>query len=379
MLEGAVMIFTTSEITVLRLAAWCKDLPLGSFVPADTVRLLLQLGYLRQSRCGQSYRVTPAGYGLLEKAGYHYEQDKQYRGQSNVLTRRLQVSEIVLFLSRLEVNVFLEHGPPSDGQLSFLPSFALRRKAASNVLGGSRLSGFLYAPNVTYVPYYLADDNDGLYPLAEERTFRAPLLAGQNRSSVIYTGKHTLEELIDTSEHTRARKSKSTTSTYMWASEQFSCSTCFVPMSETGLRQLRIICQPQYRQRLVKSLLGKEYEPVVTAQSDARLHQTTTRYIIGIDCDIVRFERAVQDDGTATHIILLSDQLAAVKKRLQGRNAVLHPLDVELVEQALSLPHELPCPDLSPFRTTRGGYLYAPSVTVDGKTRAQNRGRVSKA
>ena len=369
---GVVVIFTASEITALRLAAWCKDIPLNSGLPSDSIGLLLRFGYLRQSRCGQSYRVTPMGYKLLEDAGYHYEPDRQYRGQGSVLTRRLQTSEVVMFFHRLGADVFLEHGPPSDGQFSFLPSFALRRKAASNVLGGSRLSGFLYAPDITYVPYYIADGNDGLYPMAEERTFRAPLLCGKNRPAVLYTGKATLEELLDAAARSRVRKAKSTTPTFMQAAKQFTCLTCFVPLSESGLRQLRVMCQPKYRERLIHALLGKQYEPVVTLQSDARHPESNTRYLIGIDCDFTRFERAAQEDGE-THIILLANQLDAVQQYLRGKNAVLHPLDMEVVEQALGLPHSLPCSDLSPFRTAEGGYLHVPPIKADGKTGTKNR------
>ena len=66
------MIFTRAEIDVLRLAAWCKDLPAAGIdiLPGETIRLLLALGLLRQSRCGLSYRPTPAGYSLLREAGF---------------------------------------------------------------------------------------------------------------------------------------------------------------------------------------------------------------------------------------------------------------------------------------------------------------------
>lgn len=370
MLGGAVVIFTVSEIDALRLAAWCKDIPLKSGLASETVYTLQQLGYLRQSRCGQSYRVTPLGYKLLQQAGYDYEPDRQYRGQGSVLTRRLQIAELTLFFYHLGANVFIRYGPPPDDTLSFLPSFALRRKAASNVLGGSRLAGFLYADSMTYVPYYIADDNDGLYPMAEERTFRAPLLCGQKQPAVLYTGKATLEELMKAAARTRVRKAKSTTSTFMQAANQFTCPVCFVPLSELGMRQLRILCQPKYRERLIQALLGKQYEPVVTPQSDARHPETNTRYLIGIDCDFTRFERAVQDGET--HIILLENQLDAVQRYLRGKNAVLHPLDVEAVEQVLDLPHALPDPDLSPFRTPEGGYLHVPPIKADGKAGTKN-------
>ena len=96
------MIFTRAEIDVLRLAAWCKDLPAAGtdILPGETIRLLLALGLLRQSRCGFSYRPTPAGYSLLREAGFVYATDKQYRGAGPALTRRLGTASIVSFLWR---------------------------------------------------------------------------------------------------------------------------------------------------------------------------------------------------------------------------------------------------------------------------------------
>ena len=102
------MIFTRAEIDVLRLADWCKDLPAAGIdiLPGETIRLLLALGLLRQSRCGLSYRPTPAGYSLLREAGFAYAADKQYRGAGPTLTRRLGTASVVSFLWRYGADVF---------------------------------------------------------------------------------------------------------------------------------------------------------------------------------------------------------------------------------------------------------------------------------
>ena len=48
------MIMTYAEIEVLRLSAWCKDLPAGSaeIFPQETVELLCAMGLLRQAGAG---------------------------------------------------------------------------------------------------------------------------------------------------------------------------------------------------------------------------------------------------------------------------------------------------------------------------------------
>ena len=131
------MIFTRAEIDVLRLAAWCKDLPAAGtdILPGETIRLLLALGLLRQSRCGLSYRPTPAGYSLLREAGFAYAADKQYRGAGPALARRLGTASVVSFLWRYGADVFRVSPGAEPGVPAFLPSFALRRKEGANVLG----------------------------------------------------------------------------------------------------------------------------------------------------------------------------------------------------------------------------------------------------
>lgn len=101
------LIFTCAEIDVLRLCAWCKDLPVGyaEILPQETIMLLSQLKLMRESRCKMSYRITSEGYNLLHKFGYDYEKDKQYRGKGAVLTRRLETAKITSFFGDTELTL----------------------------------------------------------------------------------------------------------------------------------------------------------------------------------------------------------------------------------------------------------------------------------
>ena len=202
------MIFTNAEMDVLRLTAWCKDLPQGNTktIPSDTVKLLYGMGLIRQSRCGLSYRTTPKGYELLQKGGFDYTPDKQYRGKGTVLTRRLETAEITGFFWRCGANVFLDAPDTEKNGLSFLPSFALRRKSYANVLGGTRLAGFLYAEQTVFVPYYISSESEGIYANVEYRTFRAESLLCGRMPFVLYTGAGTLEQLLHTVTVGRCKK-----------------------------------------------------------------------------------------------------------------------------------------------------------------------------
>ena len=353
------LIFTNAEIDVLRLAAWCKDLPAGSTetFPQETVNLLCGMGLLRKSRCGLSYRTTPEGYEVLQKGGFDYTPDKQYRGKGAVLARRLETAEIMGFFWRYGANVFLNTPDAEKNGVSFLPSFALRRKAYANVLGGTRLTGFLYTETTAFIPYYISPQSEGVYANVEHRTFRAESLLCGRSPFVVYTGAGNLEQLIHTV-MTPCKKEKSTTDSYLAALDKFGCPAAIVPMDESGMRQIRILSVPAYKEKLLRQILGKDFLPPVSPQSDGCSRKTNDLILIGIDCNITRFENAINRTDTKTHIILLSTQAEAIQNYLKGQNAVLHPIGEELAEQILGIPHELPPLNLLPFRAEKGEYLY---------------------
>lgn len=143
------------------------------------------------------------------------------------------------------------------GVPAFLPSFALRRKAGANVLGGTRMAGFLYTENTAFVPYYVTPESEGLYAGVEQRTFRSESLLCGRTPFVLYTGAGSLEQVLETVTAPRSRKEKSTTDAYPDALDKFGCPAGILPLNEDGLRQLRIMTVPGYRLKLLHGLLGK--------------------------------------------------------------------------------------------------------------------------
>lgn len=192
------MIFTKAEIDLLRLTAWCKDLPAGhtNIYPPEIVDLLYSLGLLRRSRNALSYRVTPSGYEMLKQIGFEYPVDKQYRGKGPALSRRLNTSLVTGFFWRYGADVFCETPVAQKSEISFLPSFVLRRKTSSNILGGSCLAGFLYTEQFTCVPYFIPAESAGIYAEVEARTFSSETLLGNRRPMVLLTGNGTIHDIL---------------------------------------------------------------------------------------------------------------------------------------------------------------------------------------
>lgn len=362
------MVFVQAEIEALTLCAWCKDLPACGCrnIPAKTIDVLLDYGLIRHTRNGLSYRVSPIGYELLSRNGFDYTDDNLYRSVGATLDRPLQTAEITSFFWCYGADVFCESPAAETEHNVFLPSFALRRQKHANILGPTKLTGFYYAKDTVFIPYFIAKDNNGVYPEVEQRTFRSETLLSGRRPHIIYTGYGDLDTIIETVSYEKERSKKSTTVFYKDAIDKFNCPVALVPLTEDGMRQLRILSVPDYRQRLVKNILGKNYLPPTSTQSDGR--NKTDNFIIGIDCNISRFENAVKSKK-ATHIFVLPFQAESVQRIVHGTKAQCYVINLQETEEFLGLPNTLPEINYTPFQTEKGEYIHVPPLGKNKKDR----------
>lgn len=360
------MLFEQAEIQVLHLCAWCKNLPVSSCrnIPADILDTLAQLKLIRLSRNGLSYRCTPDGFAFLQAAQIPCRQDKDYRSSGDKLQRRLQTAEVASFFWRYGADVFAQNPPSETRENIFLPAFALRRQQHANILGGAKLTGFYYTGESVFIPYFIDADNNGIFPEVEQRTFRADMFLQGRKPHILYTGDGDLCRLVDTVSYKKERSSKATTAYYIDAMEKFHCPVAIVPMTEDGMRQLRILLVPDYRQRLIKNILGKNYLAPASPHTDGR--NQTEDFIIGIDCNISRFNHAMRSKRR-TNIFILPFQAEAVQELVAGSKVSCYVLNIEQTEQFLGLPQELPVIDRTPYRTEKGGYVDVPFIRKNKK------------
>ena len=199
---SALVLYTNAEIELLKLCAWCRDLPAGStFLNKDNLRALTAAGQLRISRNGQSVRITESGKHTLDTLGLHFDYDSKSRGMGNYLIRRLNTANLMLFFFGGKTDVFCSSVPDRNSPLSFLPSFALRREKNKNPLGTARFNGMLYTKNTARAVYYITEENDGLYPEAERNTFTMNILTGGRKSAAAFTGDKSLERIFRAQDH----------------------------------------------------------------------------------------------------------------------------------------------------------------------------------
>ena len=324
------MFLSNTEILILRLCAWCKDLPLESpFLPEYEVSALFLAGLLRTSKNHKSIRVTEAGNRLLSGIGFNYEQDAQFRGASPLINKRLNTSNLMLFFFGGKTDVFCSSVPDRNSPLSFLPSFALRREKNKNPLGTARFNGMLYTKNTARAVYYITEENDGLYPEAERNTFTMNILTGGRKSAAAFTGDKSLEKII---EYSARKTTNSRALPVLSAVRRLDCPVTFFPLSQAGARQMRIISVRDHRRIIAESILKAKYKP-----PEKNYYDAAEKILIGIDMDIPRMETAAE---YGVHIFLLDWQVNAVKEVLRGKKAVLHPLSTETAEEMLRLPKD---------------------------------------
>ena len=336
------MLFSQAEIEVLALCAWCKDLGknIGAeILPPEILRCLCDLGLLRVSRCGLSYRVTALGYALCRRAGFSVQLEKYYRSNGPALARRLETAEVTAFFWRYGAGMLCR---AETGNPRFLPSFELRRKTAANILGGTRMTGFYYAGHHTFVPYFLSPQNSGIYADVERRTFGAESLSCEKEPFVLYTGHGTLAQLLETLYRPKSTNKRDPTDSYRSAVGKFACDTALISLDETGWRQLRI--------------LDRDYAPADAPPVDGKSQKTGERFIIGFDNNTVRWERALEKGGQL-HLVLLKPHTDTVRAHFGGKNVTLHPVDAVDVERALGISAPLPVIANTPFVTGKGECL----------------------
>ena len=333
------MFMTDAEISLLRLCAWCKDLPNDSaFLNTKDLGSLLFTKLLYYSRNGQSIRLTDSGREILQSIGYVYEKDNTVRSVGTRLTKRLNTSNLMLFFFGGKTDVFCSSVPDRNSSLSFLPSFALRREKNKKPLGTARFNGMLYTKNTARAVYYITEENDGLYPEAERNTFTMNI-----------TGDKSLERII---EYSARKTTNSRALPVLNAVRRLDCPVTFFPLSQAGARQMRIISVRDHRRIIAESILKAKYKP-----SEKNYYDAAEKILIGIDMDIPRMETAAE---YGVHIFLLDWQVNAVKEILRGKRAVLHPLSTETAEEMLRLPSELYVKETKPYITEKGEFLSAP-------------------
>jgi len=347
------MLFTRAEMEILRLCAWCKELPTrkSENLPAETIDELVWCGLLRVSRNKSSHRLTPCGYETLQKAGFEHSMDNAYRTEEHIVSRRHQGAEIALFFNRFGADVFVDAPRAEICKDFYVSAYSIRSASNGALLNNTQMIGFYYSDETMFVPYYVTKDDLGIYANVEQRNFNEQTLKCGRKPFVVYTGADSLIEIAETVMTERCRNKKQTYNTYAEAFEKFECPVAMIPMNEDGIRTMEVLKLKDYRTQIAKAVLGEDYLPPRNEHTDAINKHTGENYIVGIDCNIPRMKKAMALDTGAPNIIAFDYQVDTIEKYCWGD---VHTISIDEVERVFGLSRKHETNKGEPFKTKSG-------------------------
>ena len=350
------MLFTRAEIEILRLCAWCKELPTrkSENLPAETVEELVAFGFLRVSRNERSYRLPPLGYEVLQKAGFEHSMDNAYRTEDHIVSRRHQGAEISLFFNRFGTDVFVDTPRAERRKDFYVSAYSIRTVSKGALLKNTQMMGFYYSGDTMFVPYYVTKDSLGIYANVEQRDFNMQTITCGRKPFVFYTGVSSLFEIAEIVMTERCRKEKQTYDTYVESFEKFECPIAIIPMNEDGIRTLEVLKLKDYRTQIAKAVLGEDYLPPQNDYTDAVSKSTGESYIVGIDCNIPRMRKPMELVTSTPNIIVFDYQVDTIEKYCWGD---VHTISIDEVERVFRLSRKREINKGEPFKTKSGNYV----------------------
>ncbi|MBQ8202739.1 MAG: hypothetical protein IJZ75_00460 [Clostridia bacterium] len=354
------MLFTRAEMEILRLCAWCMELPTRKTenLRAETVDELVWCGLLRVSRNKLSYRLTPYGYETLQKAGFEYSMDNAYRTDEHIVVRRHQGAEMALFFNRFGADVFVDTPRAERRKDFYVSAYSIRSASKGALLNNTQMIGFYYSGETMFVPYYVTKDDLGIYANVEQRNFNMQQVICGRKPFVVYTGANSLIEIAENVMTERCRNKKQTYNTYAEAFEKFECPIAIIPMNENGIRTMEVLKLKDYRTQIAKAVLGEDYLPPKSEHTDAISKSTGENYIVGIDCNIPRMKKAMELDTRAPNIIAFDYQVNTINKYCWGD---VHEIDIAEVERVFRLRRKTEMKNDKAFQTKDGNYVQVPT------------------
>lgn len=356
------MLVSKAEITALKIIALYMDAP--AKIPAGergfALREILERGYLKYNCERTCLRLTEAGAEILRRADVHV---KEYVPQSGrALERRIQGSQVALFLSSLGIDVFAAKKPTAVSEPvcspKYLASAELRRQKSANVLGMSKFLGLLYTNGATYVVYNVSDTAEKLYPANDEDVFKRELISANAPAKILYVSERSLLEMAQTVVESAPAENGKQGCTFTQAIRRFNAPVSLLSLRESS-DQLRIMLTDDYKEKLARFMLNVSYSAVTAAFIDAKFK--AGYLLVAIDFDVKRLEQALAVIKNL-HVLVLAEQVAALKLLLRDRQAQICTITAQEAFEVLGIP-VLENANLEQFRTQEGVGIIARKCT----------------
>lgn len=373
------MYLGNSDMELLLLAAWCKNLPPDMaqgwhtrvFAPAR-IGLLDRAGLLMKSKNGQCIRLREKGWRFLRHLGVGYHQDTSYRSDYG---RRVESARILLTFWRAGYDVFGETLGELGAIRVFAPSMAARRGAApgGDIWGGAGFWGLGRIKNTIAACYHVTGHEEETLNYRNEKAMLdkaaailgiqgAMLFAGSGYEKLARTvGDNTASQTADKGDHR----------TFSEIRDNAATPVHLLECSDTGARQLLIMAQEDYKGKLEEVAFPySEPPPVGVTAADGLLRAPEASYpwLISIDMDVCRIDRAYRQAMTAGYPALVIGCLEAQKPALMHlygdkRTKIVTVTDKNLLSAFGALRLYEPAP--GPYLDEKGGMIDAAHLPVD--------------
>ena len=381
------MLFDCSDIDLLRLTGFLKNLPVGQeqryslrlFTPA-VISPLQEYGYLGLTRNGLSYSLRPAGYDLLRSLGFDYPQDKRQPSHLPELHRRFEGSSVLLTFYRAGMEVFSPQLSDLHQPLAYVHGSVIRRDscmANTKLFGGCRFSGIGRIGDTAYAVHFI--DNGRMCYSTELRLLQNAIHPYGCHAGLIFARHSYLEAARLLAAAPPEEKARNDSVTYREAYEKTSLPVHLLACSDAGAFQLRLMALDEYRPKMAGLLLGKGYQPSDPRipDSDSLLSDGKTRlpFVAAMDMDLKRIDRAYRAAREAGYPKLALGALEPQAKALQ----LLYQVTGKAVVYSVAIPDLLKSlhdsgqqglvdtlrlyePSTAAYITQEGGALHASAV-----------------
>lgn len=321
------MYLGNSDMELLLLAAWCKNLPAdmadnfhGQVFNPTRVEQLDNAGLLMVTKNGKCIRLREKGWRLLRYLGVGYHKDKKYRSDYE---RRLEIARILLTFRRAGYDVFGAILGDLGASQVFVPSMVARRDAVrgGDIWGGAGFWGLGRIRNTIAACYHVTGHEKAALNYRNEKAMldKAATIHGTEEAMIFAgSGYERLVRAIGNTVITKA-SDKGEQRTFSEIYRNATTPIHLLECSDNGAWQLLITAQENYKKRLAEVVfLNLEAPPVGVTGADALMRAPEASYplLISIDMDMSRIDRAYRQTITAGYPELVIACLESQKPAL---------------------------------------------------------------
>ena len=365
------MVFCVREIEALRLLGWCQYIR-----PAQLLRVvsetelsnLLTMKLIKYHGKSEALILTAEGRRLL--AGTIWLPDTPRTYHADAVVRRLRLASLLLTAYQSGINVYaVQPDELAEENALFLTSAG--RGRGRNPWGSTRTAALLRMGDMLCAAHYVCPDIGCLCPMDELSAFQNNTAKLPGTRSFLFCGESYLDMLTELDKPMAEDESK--LMTYGAAARWFRQPVYLLSCDDTGVTQLQLMAQPDYRRRLTHlALKGHYHPPPHECPCWDALFQGQP-FVLAADMEPRRVDAAytlAQEQGHSQLVLAaLPQQVAEVwgpRYRDTGKARVFTLTEDAITQLLGKAPKPYRPPD-TPYVTEKGEMIHAPLIKAAGK------------